>query len=1716
MRLTRIAFLLLVLLPAATHAMDSTNYSVPSLQEDHGSGCRISTNYQISSDVISAHIMGESSSENFSLSGGLALQVSTSFSARVFINANAAITGLKSVTLDLVCGHPSGCAEVSVSNNGVSWSEPEPYSTSKSWDLIEIDGGRNVFVKYRNGLDEWSGVCSDSIVLDTTAPVTTISPTGGTYMSEQTITLTASEDAATIYYTTDGTVPTDASPVYSAPIELSADSTVKCFSEDSVGNPGPVASGDFTICDGTNLSISGVVRDAATGKVMPLVVITLDTGESVTTGAVDGAYSFSSLSRGYYTIESITTPVPGYVTYQSEFEVCRSSVSHDIVLTKSNTLFGGDTFSGYSMNSVNTATGNFFYDVTDLTLPGRGVSFAFDRAYNSQDGTDGPLGFGWTHNYNISLDESGDGDVTVRWGDGKAETWTPDGGGGYDPMPGVFDTLIQNPDSTFSVRRKDLIQYNFDQFNQLESIEDENGNTLTFSYGSAGVAAITDSTGRVIQFSYDTADRITRVLGPLGRSATFTYDVNGDLVTSTDLEGNTTSYSYDDYHQLLTITDPLGNVVITNTYDEQRMAVTSQRDAAGAETLYSYDVPTKTTQIIDPYGHITYHHFDDMLRLIEEDDVKGNSAYYVYDERGNLVSVTDKRGNETTYEHDDNGNVLVKTDPELNDSSATYDENNNPLTKTDANGNETLYTYDAHGNLETVTDPLGNLTSYTYDEHGQVLTVTDADLNVTENEYDMFGNVVAVTDALGNLSTFTYDIGGRKLTETHPLGRATAYEYDNMDRLVSVTDAMGGMATFSYDANGNKTEHIDANENRTRFSYDAKNRLIGKTTPLNFTESYTYDLLDRRTSVTNPNGATSSIVYDALGNVLQEIDALGNRVYHEYDANGNRIATVNANGYITLSEYDAMNRLVSNTDPLGNKVEYTHDPNGNVRTVTDALGNITESTYDAMNRLKTVKDPLNNMTENEYDELGRLASVLDARLNQTDFEYDALGRLTRVVDAELGEVTASYDPLGNRISMTDTRENTTTYTYDLLNRLKSMTDPEGNTNSMEYDAVGNLESSSDSRGTTFYEYDLDYRLDSVTYPDATTVTYTRDANGNPLSVSDVMGTISYEYSERDEVVSVTDPFGVTLGYTYDPEGNRTSIRYPGNKPVFYHHDAVNRLQSVQDWGGITTEYQYDDNGRLDKKTMGNGATVTYVYDDAGRLTAKIDKDRSGTVIASYSYLLDPNGNRTEMTVTQPLLARVHHVDDSFSYDDANRLLSRNGTSYEHDAEGNRTLMSEGSDVTQYEYNFDNMLTRVTAGANVDEYSYDSAGRRFSSFRNGVEKRYLLDLNAGMESVLAEMNGSNNIHLRYVHGDGLLYSVDATTGERLFYHYDPIGSTVAITDSDGVVTDKYAYLPYGKLTNKETEHENPFTYVGKYGVMLEPNGLYFMRARYYDPETRRFLSKDPVKGIMGRTQSLNPYQYVEGIPTLLIDPKGTTIGPPSVWWEPFVMSGNYGDIPGRVKDAYDWVIEGIEDMFCRTGGLTCESELSEEDDDDAHKDTEYEYDLYGNEVVSFTKSDIHLPSLEASKFESSVSQPEALASSSGQITAGPDPIMNPNPEARAPAEYLDVRGYAQRHYRREFAKLTDPGFVDRYTRSYIEYRIEMEMRVLEKKRYGYRTRQQEKRAKAQLNRAIAGSSKRLYASLTAALSKYSVLIRDLQDLPDFNSGNVNRSGVYANR
>jgi RHS repeat-associated protein len=289
------------------------------------------------------------------------------------------------------------------------------------------------------------------------------------------------------------------------------------------------------------------------------------------------------------------------------------------------------------------------------------------------------------------------------------------------------------------------------------------------------------------------------------------------------------------------------------------------------------------------------------------------------------------------------------------------------------------------------------------------------------------------------------------------------------------------------------------------------------------------------------------------------------------------------------------------------------------------------------------------------------------------------------------------------------------------------------------------------------------------------------------------------------------------------------------------------------------QQNYDAAGRLDYVTNFNGSITDYSYDNANRLTSMENRKSDNTILATYAFTLDGNGNRTNTVQTEQHTNLPAYSASSYTYNlQKNRLLSAGANAFTYDNEG-QLATGYGS---AYTFDYEHRLTAT----GTDQFTYDVTGKRLQATRNGVVTRYIYDASGNL---LAEADGSNNITKYYIQGAGLLAAV--TQSNQLYcYHFNATGHTMAMTDSAQVVVNKFSYDPYGNITNQSEGINQPFKYVGQFGVITEPNGFYYMRARYYDPQAGRFISEDPI-GFDGGDENL--YAYVGNNPVMGVDAEG---------------------------------------------------------------------------------------------------------------------------------------------------------------------------------------------------------------------------------------------------
>ncbi|MCP4423367.1 MAG: choice-of-anchor D domain-containing protein, partial [Chloroflexi bacterium] len=435
------------------------------------------------------------------------------------------------------------------------------------------------------------------------------------------------------------------------------------------------------------------------------------------------------------------------------------------------------------------------------------------------------------------------------------------------------------------------------------------------------------------------------------------------------------------------------------------------------------------------------------------------------------------------------------------------------------------------------------------------------------------------------------------------------------------------------------------------------------------------------------------------------------------------------------------------------------------------------------------------------------------------------------------------------------------------------------------------------------------QLTRISYPDGAFVAYGYDTNGNRISMTDSWGTTDYVYDAFNRLAAVYFPGLNPVQYQYDEAHNLTRITYPNSQAVDYGYDTNNRLISVIDSSGATA-YGYDlESGNLITKTLPNGIYTTYGYDTDGRLTDVGNRQADGSLIASYHYTLDDNGNRTAVTEQTPgetgtttyeydelyRLVEVTYHDsrhvtyeyDSlgnrlamtdtvngvthYTYDSDNRLLQAGDEFFLYDANGNTIQRSSPERTITYSYDYENRLVGYDNGETAVEFIYDGDGNRVAKIVDGEHINYVNDVNGALTQVLLEADAGWYVDKSYTLGPDRINQMD-WSGNPTFYLYDsPLRSVTALTDSAGALMDSYEYDTFGTPLGSGTNVDNSFLYNGE---QYDPEiGLIYLRNRYYDPATGRFLSRDRFPGWIARPKTSNPYVFVHNDPVNFVDPSG---------------------------------------------------------------------------------------------------------------------------------------------------------------------------------------------------------------------------------------------------
>jgi RHS repeat-associated protein len=882
--------------------------------------------------------------------------------------------------------------------------------------------------------------------------------------------------------------------------------------------------------------------------------------------------------------------------------------------------------------------------------------------------------------------------------------------------------------------------------NELTSTTDPLGNTTANSYtvsGSGVPVGLLYCTVDPVDYKASVACPAYGAAHVTG-TATKTFDANGDVLTSTDANGNTSSFSYGSAANPglpTTTTDPDGKVT-TNTYNAQgevlTQVVTGTTGTYSATTQFAYDSSGRKFCEVDPYE------YSNAIRCPSSPPTTpptGTPGYTdtIYNSDGQVATTTSPIGGTTQFAYDGSGNKYCTVSP-TNFAGGTRCPTTLPLTtptpSSDSYLGATITTFDADNRVIQVTNPLGGITLSTYDSANNV-TLTTVESNnttnapnvVTATTYDADNRVISTTAGSGSSSPATtltsYDPNGNAFCSVSAKAYAagtSAYQCPawqpgwivtppSPTALYSTTPASAqanNVTTAFFNTSGGKVQTTDPDIQTSVSANDADGRTYCTSDPVNVSSWLT----------ANPSG-----VYPYLCPSTPPTSA-----------------PTGTTGYNTTI-FDSAGRTVSQTDQVSDTTAYAYDPAGRKTSVTDPLGKVTTWCYYWQNATgqcaagapagggsgddlysettpATTADPSGQTTTHTYypgDEADVITTPAGSTTDTYDSSLDLTGAAYSGTASGFGTPTNlsySYNPDGSRHTMTD-GTGTTTYSIDAM----------GNVTQQQFSA-GSGTGLADK--TVAYAYFTTGVLSSITYPTygshtSPAATYTYDALGNMASVTDWLSnkvTFAHDgdgnLTSQDNVVSTVNPNGTSgTAFSFDnadlnTQGASTlncsgtngtlSQSFSGtggsrNADGQVTQDSESYSGSCAGPSTYQRNYSYDQAGRVAYQgTVAQGANPNNVsYDASGDPTQISSHDGQGN-FDSYTQAFDNAGEAQSQTPISGSLG--------------------SSSSYSYDTLGDRTSAVTGSATTAYGYD---QLGRMTSTSpNTTSYLYTGDGLEAAS------------------------------------------------------------------------------------------------------------------------------------------------------------------------------------------------------------------------------------------------------------------------------------------------------------------------------------------------------------------------------------------------------------------
>jgi RHS repeat-associated protein len=1070
-----------------------------------------------------------------------------------------------------------------------------------------------------------------------------------------------------------------------------------------------------------------------------------------------------------------------------------------------------DTQYALTADPINVINGNVTLTESDLFIPAPGIPLSFARHYHSRGALDSgsSVGAGWRHTYDLYLDPRTNATYKGIQGDWMVLS-TPDGQRHW--FRGDNGAWLSPPDNNLRLTRT----------GSTFRVEAPGGILRDFNTNGI-LQSITDAFGNTLSLSYAgtwPSQTLSRV-----------EHTNGQFLDLSSSAGRIT-----------TIATPSTNLAVSFNYNASGLLTNAVRHISGTHAAFAYHydpVHGVLTQRVNAVGH----RFDYGYDVDAPGGPRGISMQLEGQYYAHTLDYTNQGPNRTevTYDRDGQPQAFVYAhDATRKTISAIYGPNSMDY--------GTLLARDDNMNVtgETLFDNI----------LGEYL--------VTGREFDSRNNVIAQSIGYNQApSTQCWQYAWHEdwnlpVRITDPSGVSVDWEYVNALPTVSRISAPGGtdiVTTFGYMTNGLLATITNANGHSITFAYD------------------TWGF---PASVTPQAGPAVSFTADRLGWVT-------NIAMPGLSGPRNTRLGVNALGWVTNVVY-----------PDGLSETFTHDALGNLTNHVDRAGRATRYTYLPSRHLSGVIRQLGSGSVTNtitYDQQFGALTITDAKGRKVErYQLDIRDRVASVTNLEGQVMTFNYG-VGDMVkSVTRFDGTTVSNNYDAQARLTGVSLP-GATNRFTYLANDLLETASNSVGVVSNTWGFANRLMSRKSVSSVTsvVSYAYFPAGQVSNMTSIAGTIAYSLDAADRVTGI---FGPTSSFqiAYDPYNGLMAAMTCTNTGVAVSnaYDAMDRLTNLVYRKASSVpasfSYQYDNAGMVTQNVVKIGSTTVtnrFTYDDLDRL---LTDSISGAATSSASFKYDPVGNRTN--------AVINGVTNTYAYSNGcDRLVSWGRTNeskaYYNPAGCVTALVYSATNKLWLTWDSGYRLTAVSTGtaaaAVVEKNGYDALGRRaWSHGLDGTVTNFFVYSGA---DVIADVDRTGGLRRAYLHGPGIdnILAMTVYTGAtaRTYYYLKDMQGTVhGLTDSTGTnIVERYVYDAWGRVLGvynsagtkiAQTAIGNRFLWQGR--EYSWKTGLYYFRARWYDPATGRWLSNDPI-GISG---GLNQYVAFRSCPTMFRDPSGLCV------------------------------------------------------------------------------------------------------------------------------------------------------------------------------------------------------------------------------------------------